>query len=187
MIRHAIALSFVLLVFVACTADDTGPSPTAPLHRIDNLDGVLVSAPAAMGPRPAMPASILRFVLEYAAAGLLYLSESDYPFTYHFHKGPAPTPLTVSAFRSVLGIPADSTVEELSLDEFFARHIERVDPADSAAVALVPRYLNLRETIRNALHHPRVFRVGRIAVTCYIVGTDRKANIVGLTTVAIET
>ena len=187
MIRHAIAFSFALLVLAACTADDTGPSPTSPLRRIDNPAGTLASAPAVEGQRPAMPPSILRFVLEYASAGLTYLSESDYPFTYFFHTGPAPTPLTVSAFRSVVGIPADSAVEEISIDDFFARHIERVDPSDPAAVALVPRYVNLRESIRNALRHPRVFRVGRIAITCYIVGTDRSANIVGLTTVAIET
>ena len=78
-------------------------------------------------------------------------------------------------------------IETRELDEFFARHIERVDPYDAAAVALVPHYQALRETIRKVLVSPMVFRVGRIAIDCYIIGFDRAGNLVGLTTVAIET
>ena len=61
-----------------------------------------------------------------------------------------------------------------------ARHIERVDPYDDVAVALVPRYRVLRETIRHAVRDPVVFRVGRIAIDCYVVGTDWDGNVVGL-------
>ena len=128
-----------------------------------------------------------RRALEHAADGLLYTSESDYPFTYFYHAGPAPTPLTVESFRAVVGIPADSAVAMISLDDFFARHIERVDPYDPVAVALVPRYQALKDTIERVLREPRVFRVGQIAITCYVVGTDRWGNVVGLTTVSIET
>ena len=78
-------------------------------------------------------------------------------------------------------------METITLDEFFGRHIERVDPDDPVAVALVPRYRVLRETVRHAVREPRVFRVGRIAIDCFIVGTDRNGDVVGLTTVAIET
>jgi hypothetical protein len=52
---------------------------------------------------------------------------------------------------------------------------------------LVPRYRKLRETVRQVLRNPQVFRVGRIAIDCYIVGYDRAGNLVGLRTVAIET
>ena len=136
---------------------------------------------------PVSPPPVTRMALERASAGLLYTSESDYPFLYYFHAGPVPTPLTVAAFRATLALPAETPVEVVSLDEFFARHIERVDPYDSVAVALVPRYIALRETIRAVVRDPVVFRVGRIAIDCYIVGTDRSGNLVGLTTIAIET
>lgn len=125
--------------------------------------------------------------LERAAAGLLYTSESDYPFDYVFFPATASAPLTVAAFRDAAGVPTDSLVEELTLDAFFARHIERVDPNDAAAVALVPRYRALKRTIRASVRGARVFRVGRIAIRCYVVGVDARGNVVGLATTAIET
>lgn len=134
-----------------------------------------------------LPTGIIRVRLEAAAAGLLYTSESDYPFTWYFHPGPTPSPLTIDAFRRMLRLAPSVTVETRSLDDFFARHIEAVDPFDATAVALVPRYRQLRETIRVVLRNPQVFRVGTIAIDCYIVGLDRAGNLVGLTTVAIET
>ena len=96
-------------------------------------------------------------------------------------------PLTAAAFRAAAGVPADSTVEEVSLDDFLARHIERVDPNDARAVALVPRYRALKRTLRLTARAPRVFRVGRVAIRCYLVGLDAFGNLVGLETVAIET
>jgi hypothetical protein len=183
---HTIVRCCVVLLLAACTASE----PTAP-GSASRAESRMHSFPTSRtfsgGAAAGRPGPITKFALEHAARGLLYLSESDFPFTYYFHAGPAPTPLTIDAFRATVGIPADSLIEERTLDEFFARHIELVDPADSAAVALVPRYIFLRETIRNAVRQPRVFRVGRIAIKCYIVGTDQSANIVGLTTIAIET
>jgi hypothetical protein len=186
------ATPFIVLLAVALLAACAlADQPTAPdAGSVVGEEGAAPQAlvvPSPGGPGAGVPASLTRLALERAASGLLYTSESDYPFTYFFHSGPAPTPITVAAFRTALALAPDTPVEVVSLDEFFARHIERVDPADAVAVALVPRYRLLRETIRHAVRQPRVFRVGRIAIECYIVGTDRAGNIVGLTTVAIET
>ncbi len=125
--------------------------------------------------------------LERAAKGLLYTSESDYPFVYYRSSTPISLPLDAAAFRLAIGLAADASVEEVSLDDFFARHIESVDPNDEVAVRLVPRYRRLKETIRRAVDGPRVYRVGQIQVQCYLVGTDGEGKLVGLTTVAIET
>ncbi len=157
-------------------------------------------APAAAHPafaRIRLGAEAEQALLERTASGLLYTSESDYPFTYFTHAGFGPIDHAHSLedteapsaeeFRGLLQIPTDQPVESISLDDFFARHIERVDPADSVAVALVPRYVALRETLRRTLANTRVFRVGRIVIQCYIVGTDLEDNLTGLTTVSIET
>lgn len=117
----------------------------------------------------------------------IYRSESDYPFTWAFRPGPAAAPLDVAGYRAAFGVPADVPVAVVTLDEFFARHIERVDPYDPVAVALVPRYRHLRETLRRALPDVHVFRAGRIAVDCDLVGVDAEGHVVGLHTVAIET
>jgi hypothetical protein len=167
-----------LVTVAGCAVPDLPTAPRAPRAP----RAALTTGGDLLAPPP-----VVKLALERAAAGLLYTSESDYPFVYYFRPGPVPRPLTVAAFRATLAIPAETPVEVISLDEFFARHIERVDPGDSVAVALVPRYLLLRETIRAAVRDPVVFRVGRIAIDCYVVGTDRDANLVGLTTIAIET
>jgi hypothetical protein len=62
-----------------------------------------------------------------------------------------------------------------------------VDPEDAAAAALVPRFEELKRTLRTAARDVRVFRVGRVAVRCFIVGVDAHGNVVGLATTAIET
>ena len=151
--------------------------------------------------------STTRTLLERAARDLTYTSESDYPFVWFFQfvartQADAPAPvlqedlvipdappraLSVEEFRTLLEVPTTEQVDLVSLDAFFARHIENVDSADSVAAALVSRYVVLRETLRGTLDDVQVFRVGRIVIRCYIVGTDRDGNLAGLTTTAIET
>ena len=169
----ALAAALVLSTLLpACAAVDR---VAAPAPRGDQVDSV------------GVPAGVARLLLEEAAAGLTYTSESDYPFTWWYRAGPVASPLTIEAFRAALGVAPTVRVETRELDAFFARHIEWVDPYDATAVALVPRYERLRETVREVLRDPVVFRVGRIAIDCYIVGFDRAGNLVGLRTVAIET
>ena len=154
-----------------------------------------------------VPTPTTRTLLERAARDLTYTSESDYPFTWFFQsvartQGDAPAgeldedlfvpessprELSVEDFRSLLEVSPAERVDVVSLDVFFARHIENVDSADSAAVALVPRYLALRESLRRTVDGVQVFRVGQIVIRCYIVGIDRDGNLAGLTTTAIET
>ena len=172
LIPALVAALVASILLGACAAPDR---VAAPIPLREELD------PAAV------PAGIVKLRLEEAAAGLTYTSESDYPFTWWFHAGPVASPLTPEAFRATLGVASTVRVETRELDEFFARHIEWVDPYDATAVALVPRYERLRETVRQVLRDPIVFRVGRIAIDCYIVGFDRAGNLVGLRTVAIET
>jgi hypothetical protein len=157
----------------------------APVERI----AAPTATPAGVlrAPDAPLPTDVVRRRLLQAADGLLYTSESDRPFTWIFREGPAAAPLDVTAYRAAFGVPADVPVEQVALDDFFARHIERVDPADAAASSLVPRYRHLRETLRRTLRDVRVFRAGRIAIDCDIVGVDADGHVVGLRTVAIET
>jgi hypothetical protein len=160
------------------------PSATAPAAHTP-IAAAISAAPA--DDRPWGDAEAVRRRLESAASGLLYTSESDYAFEYVRFPAAASVPLSEAEFRAAAGVPADSTVEERTLDDFFARHIERVDPDDPVAVALVPRYEALKRTIRTSVRDARVFRVGRIVIRCYLVGVDARGNVVGLATTAIET
>ena len=174
----------ILLMTAALAACAPAERLAAPRPPVQGSGG---AASVAIMRNVGVPVDVTRLRLERAAGDLLYTSESDHPFRYVFRTGPFAGPLDVAAFRAAFGVPADVPVELVGLDDFFARHIERVDPADAVAVALVPRYRHLRETLRHTLDDPRVFRVGRIAIDCEIVGTDGAGNLVGLHTVAIET
>lgn len=172
-VRAALLAAAVLLA--ACAPDGAPAGPTAPALR------ATVTAAADDG------AGSVERRLVRAAEGLYYTSESDYPFELFVRPAAATAPLTITGFRVAAGVPADSLVEEIALDDFLARHIELADPEDPAAQALVPRYRHLRTTIRTALRDPRVFRVGRVLIRCYVVGVDDAGGLVGLTTWAVET
>jgi hypothetical protein len=177
--RQAATLGVVSLVLVGCSpaAPPTGPRG-APRPS---------AAAVAGAADPGDEATAIRRRLDRAADGLLYTSESDYPFEYFFHPAAVEGALTPETFRLALALPPDAAVEERSIDEFFARHIERADPNDPVAQALVPRYRHLKRTVERTVAGPRVFRVGAILIRCYVVGTDERGNVVGLTTFAVET
>ncbi|HEV7993213.1 MAG TPA: nuclease A inhibitor family protein [Gemmatimonadaceae bacterium] len=131
----------------------------------------------------------LRATLERAIEGLVYSSESDRPFAFvRFDGTSVPvaqlTADEVAALADSLG--ADTT--ELSLDEFLTRHIERVDVLDVESQRLIPRYEELRDTLRRTLGHVRVFRMGVTEIRCVVLGNDPSTGeLVGIETVAIET
>ena len=84
-------------------------------------------------------------------------------------------------------IESDTRVEIREVAEFFSPHTSTPDPADTRAYALRPRYVALVELLRARLAGSQVFRVGQIAIDCYIVGADGRGNLAGLRTVAVET
>lgn len=131
------------------------------------------------------PDPALRERVERAAEGLTYGSESDRPFEFCFLTGGGDTPPGAEAFGALIG--AAGAVEERDLDDFFMRHVETIDPADTGAQHLRPRYEALRELLRTSLSGTTVYRTGRVEVQCYVVGGDGRGNLAGVRTVAIET
>ncbi|MEO8334368.1 MAG: nuclease A inhibitor family protein [bacterium] len=174
---------FVPPLLVALSACSATPDIAAPRQHT-SYSATLPDSVIAMLP------TTQRKQLELAAWGLLYTSESDYPFVYVRRNGIMRSPTaapTIAEFRALFGISANTPVEIITLDTFFARHIERVDPADDVAQALVPRYMNLRETLRTSLSQVVVYRVGAIAIDCYVVGFNANGDLEGMTTISIET
>ncbi len=132
----------------------------------------------------------MRTLLEEAARGLVYSSESDRPFEFVDFPRVALAPgvaLTVERFAQLAGVAAGERVEERDLERFFARHIETSDPYDAEAQRVRPRYEALKATLQTALTGTRVFRVGRVDVRCYVVGRAPDGSLCGLVTTAIET
>jgi hypothetical protein len=138
--------------------------------------------PVDMVQNPA-PGDSARARLEQAAQGLLYTSESDYPFDYVSLPG-AGAAVTPEQFAALVG-KAGQPAQEIDLERFFARHIDRVDAADGPSMALVPRYQALKAALAG-LGSVRVFRVGSVTIDCYVVGAT-PAGLQGLHTVSVET
>ena len=122
-----------------------------------------------------------------AVSGLLYTSEGDEPFQEVFVAlGAATWPLRADQIMQIVGYAPEVKVEERTLDEFLARHIERADPLDEKMQVMRPRFESLRATLRAMLRDLRVFRVGAVEVRCYVVGADSVGNLAGLVTTAFE-
>lgn len=118
-----------------------------------------------------------------AAEGLLYGSEIDAPFSWTTF--PA-ADLSAQGVAGLLG-EAPESVREQTLEKFFARHIERVSPADAESAARVPRYANLRDVLARELAGARAFRVGEVEVRCLVLGRLPDGSLGGVETRALET
>jgi hypothetical protein len=126
--------------------------------------------------------------IERAAEGLVYSSESGRPF--EFRRFPAVaipvTRLSATELASLAGARGGD-VQEITLDELLARHIERADALDVESQRLIARYEAFRDVIRESLADVRVVRHGRIEVRCFVLGNDpATGEIAGVETVAME-
>ncbi|HEX8394268.1 MAG TPA: nuclease A inhibitor family protein [Longimicrobium sp.] len=128
--------------------------------------------------------SALRAELESAASGLLYGSEGDYPFDFVAYPGATAADLAPERIGAVLGKPGE-IAEEVPLERFFRHHVDG-DPNDPVGVAASGRYRALRDLLAQRLPDLRVFRLGRVQVECYLLGSV-PGGLAGLHTTAIET
>ena len=160
--------------------------PTDPQRRDDEQPQHQQPQPYAA---PPLAGDALRAHLERAAEGLTYTSEIDAPFEFVYapRRGGGAGPLTAREAASLLGAGAEEPVGERTLDAYFARHVERVDPHDAASMALVPRYAALKAALGESLGDARAVRVGSVEVRCYVVGLDARGDVAGLATRALET
>lgn len=125
-------------------------------------------------------------ILERAAEGLLYTSETDAPFTWFCLSG-AVDQMDVDTFRRVAAIPEATQVEEQTLAEFFRPMIDDVDPADEVAQANRSRFGALKHTVEAELKCAHVFRVGEVQIRIHLVGVLPSGAVGGLMTEAMET
>jgi hypothetical protein len=132
----------------------------------------------------AAPDAYLQSQLLAASEGLVYLSEGEAPFRPVRVPGPAAS--AEEALRAFLKLPADAAIETRSVERFFAHLTDRADPNDPGAQALVPRYRQLMETLRQLLPDVCAYRVGTGEIACYLIGHAADGSFPGLQTTAYE-
>lgn len=131
----------------------------------------------------------LRARLAAAAEGVVYVSESEAPFTPVAMAAAGSNALGVGEVRRHFVLPANASIAERSLDDFFRPLVDDVDPADAAAQAAVPRARALRELIRTMAPGARAFRVGDGPEVRYLVvgwAAAAAGALVGVETVGYE-
>lgn len=123
--------------------------------------------------------------LKEASEGLLWMSESEYPFeVFTWDKADTFTPTLV---LKRAGYPPDAPVEVVGVDEFFAPATTEEDWHNEDEKAQVKRYQNLVTTLKQNLKDIQVYRVGEVEIDAYIVGKTPAGTVAGLSTKAVET
>ena len=107
--------------------------------------------------------------LLHATDGLLFMSESDYPFELIQWEGP--TEPTADFIRNVAGESEDSPVQKLEVRQFLS----------------LGRYQRLLSALQHNLSDLRVYKVGRINMPVYVVGRNREGRWLGVATRVVET
>lgn len=123
--------------------------------------------------------------LRQLSKGLLWMSESDYPFETIYWKNQGN--LTKKKLLQLSGHDLNTLVEVEQLDRFFVLAIKEQDWHEQEKKAEVKRYRVLLDFLKNYLRDIKVYRVGEVEIDIYIVGRTNSRNLAGLSTKAIET
>ena len=107
--------------------------------------------------------------LSQAAAGLLFMSESDYPFEVIQWEGPDEP--TADFIRKVAGEAEDASVQRLEVEQFLNSG----------------RYQRLLSALQQELSELRAYKVGRINMPVFVVGRSREGGWLGVATRVVET
>ena len=113
---------------------------------------------------------------------LLFPSESEYPLEPFTWESATLKPETILT-RSQK--PADTLIESITLEEFFAPVTTDEDWFDDEDREIAQRFRDLQAAIAT-LENVQVFRLGKIEIDVYIVGAIGP-DLIGLKTTVIET
>jgi hypothetical protein len=107
--------------------------------------------------------------LKRATAGLLFMSESDYPFEVIHWEGL--TDLTHDFLCRFTDESEDCRVEEMQVEEFL----------------VAEKYRNIVQVLLKNLAEPKAYKVGRINMPVYVVGRSKRGNWLGVSTRVVQT
>ena len=121
--------------------------------------------------------------LREATRGLMFMSESDYPFeVVRWEAEP-----THDFLRALTGSDASAPVEERSAQDFFRVAASEADWKGEAELASARKFQALVRLLEENLKDLRVFRVGEINIPVYVVGHGPSGDWLGVSTRVVET
>lgn len=125
--------------------------------------------------------------LQQATQDLLFPSESDFPVVPIEWPKNAPPPTSAPALLSARGRDADTPVQTLDFDAFFAPKTEQNDEQDERQRKTAGRLKVLSEVLKAELTDLRVYKVGSLNFDVFVLGRDEQGQWRGVSTQIVET
>lgn len=123
--------------------------------------------------------------LKQLTEGLLWMSESDYPFETILWEG-LPE-ISAQFLRSLSGQAEDAPVEIVSVDEFFRVAMSEESSRTEESRRDAKKYRRVVQTLKDNLDEVKVYRVGKINIPVYVVGRNQTGNWLGISSRVVET
>jgi hypothetical protein len=125
-------------------------------------------------------------VLKQASEGLLFTSESEYPFEVFFWPE-GREDINSEMILQRAGHPPNTSVKFVDLDSFFAIATTAQSWHDEKERDTVKKYQHLAKTLKENLIGLKVAYLGKINMDVYIIGKTTSGNLAGLSTKVVET
>lgn len=117
--------------------------------------------------------------------GLIYMSETDAEFTVY--KGAKNETLSKETMLAQINGSPNVACEEQNFDNFFLRLTTCKDWFGEFEKQKAKQFGKLQDLLKTNLKNLKIFRIGKIQIDIYIVGTDSENNTIGLKTKSVET
>jgi len=122
--------------------------------------------------------------LREATRGLVFMSESDYPFEVFVWGGAEPTR---EFLRGLACADSSATVETRGAREFFRAAVAEPEWKGEDELAAARRFQALLRLLETSLADLKVYRVGATDIKVYVAGRAPSGNFVGVSTRVVET
>ena len=125
--------------------------------------------------------------LDELVKGLLWMSESDYPFEvfiWEFGKGIS---LNDEIVLKITKHSLETTVKVIEFEVFFRVVITEKDWHNAQEAEVVRKYKKLVSMMKQCLTDLKVYKLGEVRKDIYIVGKTNTGDYAGVATVSIET
>ena len=125
--------------------------------------------------------------LHEAAKGLLWMSESDYPFEALIWEFGEKILLDNEVVLKITKHSVDTPIKVIEFDSFFQGAITPKNWHNPEEAETVKRYQELVRIMKQYLSDLKVYKIGEIEIDVYIIGNTYTGDYAGLATVSIET
>lgn len=126
-------------------------------------------------------------ILKQASDGLLFMSESEYPFEVFIWECNDTENINSELILKKTGRSLNTPIEFIDIDSFFEIATTEQNWHSTEEKETVKRYQKLVKTLKEHLTDIQVARIGTINIDVYIVGKASSGNLAGLVTKVVET